>query len=165
MESARPSSGGAMRTLTMLRTRKARRGIVLLDVVLALAVMALAAYVLMPVPTGSLSRNDVMAEAVRVGAVFRQGRTMAIRDRSPTDVVVDVMTGEIEGPGEIVSVRQDIRLVWSTSSQCPLDRGRRALRFLPDGRSCGGVLSLSGSGHEALLRVDWLTGRVEMTAR
>lgn len=145
--------------------RRARRGVVLLDLVLALAIIAIAAYVLMPVPSGGLSQRVVKAEAVRVAGVFRQGRTTAIRDGVVIDIVVDAMAGEIEGVGEPLRLPDGIRLVWTTSSQCPLDRGRRVLRFLPDGRSCGGVLSMTGAGHEERLRVDWLTGRVEMASR
>lgn len=142
--------------------RRARRGVVLLDLVLALAIIAIAAYVLMPVPSASLSQREVKAEAVRAAAVFRQGRTTAIRDGVTVDIVVDAMANEIEGVGEMLSLRDGIRLVWTTSSQCPLDRGRRVLRFLPDGRSCGAVLSMTGAGHEERLRVDWLTGRVDI---
>ena len=137
----------------------------MLDLVLALAVIALAAYVLMPVPGGSLSQNDVKADAVRAAAIFRQARTEAIRSHASVDVLVDAMEGFIQGPGEPLQVRDGIRLIWSTSSQCPLDAGRRALRFLPDGRSCGGVLAFTGAGYETRLRVDWLTGRVEMASR
>lgn len=147
------------------RERFSRRGVVLLDLVLALAVIALAAYVLMPVPGGSLSQNDVKADAVRAAAIFRQARTEAIRSHASVDVLVDAMEGFVEGPGEPLQVRDGIRLIWSTSSQCPLDAGRRALRFLPDGRSCGGVLAFTGAGYETRLRVDWLTGRVEMASR
>ncbi len=159
------SSHSAGHSLGLRSKRRSRRGVVLLDLVLTLAVIALAAYVLMPVPTHSLSHNDVKADAVRAAAIFRQARTDAIRSHAPIDVVVDAMDGFIFGPGEPLQVRDGIRLVWSTSSQCPLDAGRRALRFLPDGRSCGGVLSLSGAGHEARLRVDWLTGRVELASQ
>ncbi len=145
--------------------RDSRRGVVLLDLVLTLAVIALAAYVLMPVPSNSLSQNDVKADAVRAAAIFRQARTDAIRGRASTDVVVDAMEGLIEGSGEPLQVHEGIRLVWSTSNQCPVDAGRRALRFLPDGRSCGGVLTLTGAGYETRLRVDWLTGRVELASQ
>ncbi len=160
----RNSDSGA-RNRSRRRKRLSQRGVVLLDLVLALAVIALAAYVLMPVPSGSLSQNDVKADAVRVAAIFRQARTDAIRGHAPVDVVVDAMGGFVDGPAGSLQVREGIRLAWSTSSQCPLDSGRRALRFLPDGRSCGGVLTMTGAGYETRLRVDWLTGRVELAAR
>ncbi len=135
---------------------------VLLDAVLVLAIVALAAYVLLPAPLGTLSSGAIRAEAVQVSARFREARTWAIAGHAPVDIVVDTATGEITGPGQPLNIRRDVLLHWVSSDQCPLDRGRRALRFLPDGRSCGGVLTMSGGGHVAELRVDWLTGRVEM---
>ena len=134
----------------------------LLDAVLVLAIVALAAYVLLPAPLGTLSAGAMRAEAVQVAARFREARTAAMTGRAPVDVIVDTAAGTITGTGQPLNIRRDLSLRWVSSDQCPLDRGRRALRFLPDGRSCGGVLTMSGSGHMAELRVDWLTGRVEM---
>lgn len=138
---------------------------VLLDAVLVVAIIALAAYVLVPVPSATFSKSDMLAEASAVAARFRDGRVAAIRARAPVDVVVDAAAGRVEGAGEPLALDRRIDLTWLTSDQCPLDRGRRALRFLADGRSCGGVLRMKGGSHEAELRVDWLTGRVEMDLR
>lgn len=91
--------------------KRAQRGVVLLDVVAALAIVALAAFA------------------------------------SP------------------ISIRDGVAMNWITSDRCPIRGGTRTLRFLADGRSCGGVMTLSASGREIELRVDWLTGRVEMSPK
>ena len=146
-----------------ISSKRRRRGIVLLDVVLALAVLSLAAFVLMPRPRAGITDIELRAEATRVAAQFREGRAQAIRTRANADIVVDARQGLVgmAGAAGLVRLREEIELNWATSSLCPLVDGRRALRFLADGRSCGGVLTLSANGRAVELRVDWLTGRVE----
>lgn len=138
---------------------------VLLDVVLALAILSLAAMVLMPRPRAGLSPTDLRAEAARAAAVFRQGRATAIRQGRHADVVVDAFARSVRTAGApLVQIRQGVDLNWVTSNLCPVVDGARTLRFLADGRSCGGVLTLAGAGTSTQLRIDWLTGRVEMSS-
>lgn len=154
-----------MRNWATGSSRRGRRGVVLLDVVLALAVLSLAALVLMPRPRAGLTDVELRAEATRVAAQFREGRASAIRNRAPADIFVDPRTGQVAAAGarHPLRLREGVALDWMTSSLCPTVSGLRALRFLPDGRSCGGVLTLSANGRSVQLRVDWLTGRVEMS--
>jgi general secretion pathway protein H len=148
------------------RRKRARRGVVLLDVILALAIIALGALVLVPIPRGEIGSAELRGEAMRVAAAFRQGRALALRNRGTVDISVDPRSGNVayEG-GADVAIRKGIELVWITSDQCPLSRGVRALRYLPDGRSCGGVLTLATRTAKIELRVDWLTGRVDMSTQ
>lgn len=148
-----------------LRRRRGSRGVVLLDVVLAVAVLSLAALVLMPGPRAGVSTTDLRAEAARIAATFRQGRAAAIQNHGSADVLVDPAARTVALDGETATrVRDGIGLDWVTSNLCPMVRGTRALRFLSDGRSCGGVLTLTAAPGRMQLRVDWLTGRVEMSA-
>lgn len=138
---------------------------VLLDVVLALAILALGALVLMPRPTSGVSATTLHAEAARAAAEFRRARARALRERGSVDVLVDPDRRGIQVAGsDAIALREGIEIVWITSSQCPFRDGRRALRYLADGRSCGGVMNLSGGAASIQLRIDWLTGRVEMSA-
>ncbi len=146
--------------------RSTQRGVVLLDVVAALAVVALAAFVIMPRPRSSIGVAELSAEAVRVSGEFRKGRVTAISTGGVVDVTVDAGNHRIQVDGaNPISIREEVVLDWVTSDQCPIRNGSRALRFLADGRSCGGVMTLSANGKEIELRVDWLTGRVEMSPK
>lgn len=137
---------------------------VLLDVVAALAIVALAAFVLMPRPRSSIGAAELSGEAVRVSAEFRKGRAKALTTGSVADVMVNPGNGRIQvDDSDAISIRQGVVMNWVTSDRCPMRGGTRTLRFLADGRSCGGVLTLSASGRAIDLRVDWLTGRVEMS--
>lgn len=147
-----------------VRRKAARRGVVLLDVILAMAVIALGAFILLPAPRGTVGMTELQAEAIRVAATFREGRAAALRSRKPVNILVDPQRRLVSGQGgSAVEIRQGVAMVWVTSDQCPVSAGKRALRYLPDGRSCGGVLTLSAGGASVRLRVDWLTGRVDMS--
>lgn len=133
--------------------------------ILALAVLALAAMAIMPKPRSGIAATELQAEAIRVAASFRQGRATALRSQRPVDIFVDPDTRSVTiAGGRAIEIRDGVGMVWETSDQCPQRGGVRALRYLSDGRSCGGVLTLSGGGGKVRLRVDWLTGRVDMSA-
>jgi general secretion pathway protein H len=147
--------------------KRGKRGVVLLDVVVALAIFALAASVLMPRPRSSIGAAELSAEAVRISGEFRKGRATALTTGNAADVAVDPgnkLIHQVDGANPI-SIRDGVAMNWITSDQCPIRGESRALRFLADGRSCGGVMILSASGREIELRVDWLTGRVEMSPK
>ena len=132
---------------------------------LALAILSLAAMVVMPRPRAGVSPVDLRAEAARAAAIFRQGRAAAIRDGGHSEVIVDPSARSVRtSAGAVARIRPGVDLTWVTSNLCPVVDGARALRFLADGRSCGGVLTLAGAGTSMQLRIDWLTGRVEMSA-
>ncbi len=146
--------------------KSTRRGVVLLDVVAALAIFALAAFVLMPRPRASIGAAELSGEAVRAGGEFRKARAKALTTGSVADVRVEPGSGRIQVDDlHAISIRDGVAMNWVTSDRCPMQGGNRALRFLADGRSCGGVLTLSASGRAIDLRVDWLTGRVDMSPR
>ena len=141
-----------------------QRGVVLLDVIAALAIFALAAFVLMPRPSSGIGAGDLSGEAVRISGEFRKARVKALSTGRVADVMVDPGNRRVQVDGaKPISIRDGVVIDWVTSDQCPKRGGTRALRFLADGRSCGGVMKLSASGRSIELRVDWFTGRVEMS--
>ena len=137
----------------------------LLDVVLTLGILALVVLLAVPpAPRASVGPVELRAEAAQIAATFRKARAEAVRLQSQTDVVYDEAAGDIRYGG-----RACTRYVPGSAStgrppasvrSCP---GGRALRFLADGRSCGAVMTLSAAGKSMRLRVDWLTGRVEIS--
>jgi len=142
-----------------------QRGVVLLDVIAALAIFALAAYILMPRPHSRIGAAELSGEAVRVSGEFRKARVQAMTTGDVADVMVDPGKRRIQVKGaNPILLRDGVAIDWTTSDQCPIQSGTRTLRFLADGRSCGGVMKLSASGRAIELRVDWFTGRVEMSS-
>jgi general secretion pathway protein H len=144
---------------------RARAGVVMLDVVLTLAILGLAALVAYPRLLRSDQTAQVAAQTARAAAVIRRARAEAIRTRTVEDVRVPFGGGWIASRRERAQFGPGVRVTWIPSSQCPRIEGGRALRFLPDGRSCGGLLTAQGRGAAFSIRVDWLTGRVEQWRR
>jgi general secretion pathway protein H len=144
--------------------RPARRGVILLDVVLALAVLALAALVLVPRPTSGVSRSDLHVAGAEIAALIRHARARSVAGGLETDVLFNRRAGEVSSgfSDAKVTLPQGAMLEFVASSLCPVIEGERALRFLADGRSCGGVLTLGTRQLAAVIRVDWMTGRVDM---
>lgn len=143
-----------------------QRGVVLLDVIAALAIFALAAFVLMPRPRSGVGAAELSGEAVRISGEFRKARVKALTTGGVADVMIDPGNKRIQVDGaNPISIRDGVAINWVTSDRCPIRGGTRALRFLADGRSCGGVMTLSASGRAIELRVDWFTGRVEMSPK
>jgi general secretion pathway protein H len=144
--------------------RRHRRGVVLLDVVLALAILALAALILVPRPAAGVSRADMRLAGTEIAALFRKGRAQAVVSGAATDIAVNPNEGRVSAPFQERSytLQRGIAMDWVASRVCPGSGEQRALRFLADGRSCGGVLTLNSGGMAVIIRVDWLTGRVDM---
>lgn len=133
----------------------------MLDVVLMLAVVALVAAIVAPGPRAGTSASGFEAQTARLAALLRQSRAAAQRTRQDVDVRVDLASRTIRSPVGAIALPADVRLEWTASTQCPMIDGARALRFRPDGRTCGSVFGLDLSGRRVEVRVDWLTGRVE----
>jgi len=147
-----------------INCKAGQRGVVLIDVIAALAIFALAAFVLMPRPNSRIGAAELSGEAVRISGEFRKARVKALTTGGIADVMVDPGSKRIQVNGaNPISIRDGVTIDWVTSDQCPIQSGTRTLRFLADGRSCGGVMTLSANGRAIELRVDWFTGRVEMS--
>jgi general secretion pathway protein H len=135
----------------------------LVEMAVVMAIIALLALAALPGVRPNIGRSEVEAEAVRLAALMRETRYAAMRGNAAADFSLDPATGAILAAGlPRTPVRRGIAIDWTTSSLCPTLEGVRALRFIADGRSCGAVATLTANGHLARLRVDWLTGRVEL---
>jgi general secretion pathway protein H len=142
-----------------------RRGYTLIETVVVLAVLALAAAVVAPAVGRGLDAIRLRAEAAGVASFLRAARERAIAQHRTLEVgVADagralVLTASRPDPG-----REDERLVRRLS---PLVRlaaepaPARAVVFFAHGLSSGGRLVLERAGAAVYeVRVDPLTGRV-----
>jgi general secretion pathway protein H len=135
------------------------RGFSLLELIVVLAIMALAAVALAPI-TGNASRGITIDAAARDIAVeLRAARAAAIYANRETDFTIDAVA----------------RRYWSGAAPRPKSlpdgiaaafaqgEGSRAMiRFFPDGSASGGRILLSGAGRAAAIEVDALTGRARI---
>ncbi|MFG1320720.1 prepilin-type N-terminal cleavage/methylation domain-containing protein [Xanthobacter autotrophicus] len=154
-----------------IAAKAGQAGFSLLEVVCALAIVAaLAALALPRMPLGT-SRQRLQAYAVETAALLKADRAAALRRGLPVATVVDAPAGRIRsGAGGRQGVRElripaDVRMTAVLPNIC---NGRAAggrIGFLPSGLSCGGVVALTRNGAGYEVRVNWLTGGVEIVPR
>ncbi len=122
----------------MISRSNAEEGFTLLEMVCILAVIAMVTAVVLP----NISRNTSRPRLEATARTLRSGSTGQIL-RVPDDVVFDA----------ILPSRCNDRPAFSTIS------------FFPTGISCGGTVMLSRLGASYEIRVNWLTGGVEIVPR
>jgi type II secretion system protein H len=135
------------------------RGFTLLELVVTLLVLALAAGLVGPAVARSTRAIQARAEVARLTAMLRHAREQAITTGRPHALLVDpdrrrlaIVTGE----GEVREARG-----WPAEfSVAAASPEALAVRFEPHGVSSGGELEVSSAGLRYRVSVDPLTGRV-----
>ena len=143
-----------------------RRGIVLLDIVLTLAVLLLSVRVVWPLLQVSTSPARLTAWSHEIAALIEADRVAAARRGRLVETRIDVRDRLFLGGarGQAVKLPRDVVLDVVTTADCSLAADRFAIGFAPDGRSCGLTLSLRiASGYSTRVSVNWLTGLVDVT--
>jgi general secretion pathway protein H len=144
----------------------AQDGVILLDLVLALAVFAFVVLVALPsLPQGTTPARQA-AYALEVAAVLKSDRTAAARTGREFATQIDVPGRIVSGTanGQVVMLPEDLTLDVLASDICAAGQGRFAIAFAPDGRSCGAVISISKGTRDWRVRINWLTGFVDVVA-
>jgi len=132
-----------------------------------LAIVALLAAVLLPRLPGGTSRPRLEAYALEVASVLKTDRSAAIRRR--VEVVSDVSAPSrfvrSGATGRLVRIPNDVVFDAVLPERCNQRPAFSEISFFPSGMSCGGAIALTrfGAGYE--IRVNWLTGGVEIVAR
>lgn len=142
-----------------------RRGYTLIETVVVLAVLALAAAVVAPAVGRGLDAIRLRAEVAGVASFLRAARERAIAQHRTLEVGIDdggrvlVLSASPADPG-----REDERLVRRLSPLVHLEADpapARAVTFFAYGLSSGGRFIVESPGAAAyVVRVDPLTGRV-----
>lgn len=140
------------------------RGFTLIELVVALAILALATALVPPLLSGGRDRAEFKATVREVAAALRQTRSLAMtRDRSEA-LLVDVAHGVLRwsGSGGARTVPKGIRLALLTTSGERIDGEIGDIRFFPDGSSTGGHVTLIQGERRSDVFVDWLSGRISV---
>ena len=141
-----------------------RRGFTLLELLVVLVIASLAISVVGPAFQHLLPGLQLETESRKLVATLRNARSQAILSGLPVVISQDADTGGLR-----LSYReQPYRLPATLSltleagpAQGGAIAGVAQIRFYPRGDSSGGSLELKQSaGSSAMIRVDWLTGRV-----
>jgi general secretion pathway protein H len=153
---ARPSNGAS-----------SEDGFSLLEVVCVLAIIAMLAAVLLPrVPLGT-SRPRLEAYAIETASLLKADRNAAIRRRVMIAAEVNAMSRVIRSgaSGRTVRIPDDVVFQALLPQRCNQRPARSTISFFASGSSCGGAIVLTRHGVGYEVRVNWLTGGVEVVAR
>jgi general secretion pathway protein H len=139
-------------------------GFTLLEVVCVIAMLALLAAVVMPILPHGTSRARLESYAIATAALLKADHEAALRRQTQVATDVNAMSRLIRSgaTGRIVRVPDDVAFDALLPARCGQYRAGFTVHFFSSGMSCGGVITLSrlGSGYE--VRVNWLTGGVEI---
>ena len=132
-----------------------------------IAVIAMLAAILLPsIPRGT-TRPRLEAYALETAALLKADRTAALRRRAQITAQVDAPGRAIRSgsTGRILQVPDDVGFEATLPLSCNERPARATISFFATGASCGGTIVLSrlGTGYE--VRVNWLTGGIEVVAR
>jgi general secretion pathway protein H len=145
----------------------AQRGFTLLEMVCVLAIIALLAAVLLPFIPHQTSRSRLQAYALQTAALLKTDRNAAIRRGTGVATLVDAETRAIRSGASraAVLIPDDVRFDAVLPQTCEQRAALSTISFFANGTSCGGTIALTrfDAGYE--IRVNWLTGRIEVVPR
>jgi general secretion pathway protein H len=145
----------------------AERGFTLLEMVCVLAIIALLAAVLLPVIPRNTSRSRLEAYALQTATLLKADRNAAMRRGADVATLVDAGTRTVRSGAtpEIVRIPEDVRFDALLPQTCNRRATQSSISFFANGMSCGGTIALTRFDAGFEIRVNWLTGRIELVSR
>jgi general secretion pathway protein H len=142
----------------------AQAGFTLIEVVCVLAIVALLAALVLPAIPRATSQERLAGYAVEVAALLKGDRNAAIRSRAQVATSLDsgrriVISGS---NASVVEIPPDVTFEALLAQRCGDRRVGATIDFFPSGSSCGGVIAIARHGIGYQIRVNWLTGGVEV---
>jgi general secretion pathway protein H len=95
-------------------------------------------------------------------AMLKDARSMAILNNRPVTAIFDARKKTIRAGQETVELPQDLDLAVTSGGTCRADGTRVEIVFRGDGTNCGALLRFARGRQIYRMRVNWLTGYVEV---
>jgi general secretion pathway protein H len=141
-------------------------GFTLIEIVGVLAIVGLLAALALPTFPRGTSRARLEGYAVDIAALLKGDRNAAIRSRAPVATVLNAQNRTVRSGANRGSVQlpADVGFDAILAQRCGERRVGATIDFFPSGMSCGGTIALSRQGVGFQIRVNWLTGGVEIVS-
>jgi len=144
-----------------------QQGFTLLEMVCVIALIALMAAVLLPFLPQHTSRARLQAYALEAAGLLKADRNAAIARRADVSTLVDPPSRAIRSgvSSQFLRIPDDVRFDALLPQTCRHRAALSAISFFADGMSCGGTIALARLDTTYEIRVNWLTGRIEIVNR
>jgi general secretion pathway protein H len=147
-----------------IRIESAEAGFTMLEMVCVLALAALLAAILLPRLPGATSRPRLEPYAVEVATLLKSDRNAALWHQGSVDAMIDPHERTVKSgsSGHVVQLPDDVVFDALLPQRCNGKPAFSTISFFATGMSCGGAIRLTrfGSGFE--VRVNWLTGGIDI---
>jgi general secretion pathway protein H len=142
-------------------------GFSLLEMVCAMALIAILAAVLLPIAPRQTSRARLQAYALETATLLKSDRNAAIRAGADVSTLVDAPSRAIRSgaTSQTIRIPDDVRFDALLPRTCQQRAVLSTISFFADGMSCGGAITLARLDMAYEIRVNWLTGRIEIVPR
>jgi general secretion pathway protein H len=139
-------------------------GFTLLEVVCVVALVAILAAIVVPALPRGTSRARLESFAIEAAAMLKADRDAAIRNRVQVATEIDAPLRLVRSgaTGRVIRMPADVRFDAILAARCNNRPAGPTIRFFASGMSCGGTLALTRLGIGYQVRVNWLTGGVEV---
>jgi general secretion pathway protein H len=145
--------------------RLAAAGFSLLEMLVVVAILALASALLMPMLERPSDTLRLEASARDLVGAMRLTRAAAIAGNAELALMIDVEERTFESPAvPRRSLDPNIEAKLTFAEPMRETEARGGFRFFPDGSSTGGDVRLKLNGREAKICVDWFTGAARQAA-
>ena len=148
-------------------SEEAEHGFTLLEMVCVLAIIAMLAAVLLPLIPRQTSRSRLQAYALETATLLKADRNAAIRNKLDVATLVDAGSRSIRSgaTADMIRIPDDVRFDALLPQTCNRRAALSTISFFASGMSCRGAIALTrlDAGYE--IRVNWLTGRIEIVPR
>jgi general secretion pathway protein H len=146
--------------------RAGEQGFTLLEVVCVVAILTIIVALIPPMISRGTSRSKLEAYAIATAGLLKADRNAALRRHTSVATEVNAKSRILRSgaTGRVIRVPDDVTFDALLAAVCDKSAAGSTIRFFPSGMSCGGVISLARSGFGYEIRVNWLTGGVEIAA-
>lgn len=139
----------------------------MIEMLCVLAIIGLLVAIILPSIPRATSRAKLESFAVETAALLKADRSAALRRQVQVATEVDAQNRSIRSgvTGRVIRFPADVSLDAYLAVRCADRNAGRSIDFFPSGMSCGGTIAMARPGVGYEVRVNWLTGGVEIVQK